>query len=74
MLNVGFSWCGGIIVLMISVLLNVVILNDKILFNNLFFFINVFKNVILYDIFRCYLCRWFLCVILSFVVLIVVGK
>lgn len=51
MLNVGFSWCWGIIVLMISVLLNVVILNDKILFNNLFFFIKVFKNVILYDIF-----------------------
>lgn len=59
---------------MISVPLNVATLNDKTSPNNLPSLIKVLKNVISYDISRCYLCRRLSRAISSPVVLIVVGK
>lgn len=74
MLNVGLSRCRGITVSMISVPLNVATFNDKTSPNNLPSLIKVLKNVISYDISRCYLCRRLSRAISSPVVLIVVGK
>lgn len=59
---------------MISVPLNVATFNGKTSPNNLPSLIKVLKNVISYDISRCYLCRRLSCAISSPVVLIVVGK
>lgn len=73
-MNVGLSRCGGITVSMISVPLNVATFNGKTSPNNLPSLIKVLKNVISYDISRCYLCRRLSRAISSPVVLIVVGK